>query len=70
MRQSTPPEMSMPNRTAPGGPTDERRPHRLLPEEDAIGDPDNPEDDQDDTLPADLWYRGVRREECQVASDE
>ena len=27
----------------------------LLPEEDAIGDPDE-DDDQDDTLPADLWY--------------
>lgn len=27
----------------------------LLPEEDAIGDPDDG-DSQDDTLPADLWY--------------
>jgi hypothetical protein len=51
----------MPNRTSPVGPTDTRRPSRLLPEEDAIGDPDDPEDDQDDTLPADLWYRAVTR---------
>lgn len=28
----------------------------LLPEEDAIGDPDDEDSDQDDTLPADLWY--------------
>jgi hypothetical protein len=28
----------------------------LLPEEEAIGDPDDQSDDQDDTLPADLWY--------------
>ena len=28
----------------------------LTPEEDAIGDPDEPEDDVDDTLPADLWF--------------
>ena len=28
----------------------------LLPEEDAIGDPDDADDEQDDTLPADLWY--------------
>jgi hypothetical protein len=30
---------------------------RLLPEEDAIGEPDDQDDDRDDTLPADLWYR-------------
>jgi hypothetical protein len=29
----------------------------LTPEEDAIGDPDDADDDVDDTLPADLWYR-------------
>jgi hypothetical protein len=29
---------------------------KLTPEEDAIGDPDD--DDIDDTLPADLWFRG------------
>ena len=28
----------------------------LLPEEDAIGDPDEGDDEQDETLPADLWY--------------
>jgi hypothetical protein len=28
----------------------------LTPEEDAIGDPDEPEDGVDDTLPADLWF--------------
>jgi hypothetical protein len=30
----------------------------LTPEEDAIGDPDEDNDDIDDTLPADLWFRG------------
>ena len=34
---------------------DAARVRPLLPEEDAIGDPDD-DDDQDDTLPADLWY--------------
>ena len=28
----------------------------LLPEEDAVGDPGDDDDEQDDTLPADLWY--------------
>jgi hypothetical protein len=31
---------------------------RLTPEEDAIGDPEN-DDDIDDTLPADLWFRRI-----------
>jgi len=30
----------------------------LTPEEDAVGDPDEDNDDIDDTLPADLWFRG------------
>jgi hypothetical protein len=34
----------------------------LLPEEDAIGDPGDEDEDQDDTLPADLWYRAVSRQ--------
>jgi hypothetical protein len=29
----------------------------LTPEEDAVGDPDEQDDDTDDTLPADLWFR-------------
>lgn len=29
----------------------------LTPEEDAIGDPADENDDIDDTLPADLWFR-------------
>ncbi|MCC6315375.1 MAG: hypothetical protein IT337_15330 [Thermomicrobiales bacterium] len=29
----------------------------LTPEEDAIADPDEVDDDIDDTLPADLWFR-------------
>lgn len=33
---------------------------RLTPEEDAIGDPDD-DDDIDDTLPADLWFRSAGR---------
>jgi hypothetical protein len=32
--------------------------NNLTPEEDAIGDPDEDNDDIDDTLPADLWFRG------------
>ncbi len=31
----------------------------LTPEEDAIGDPDD-DDEIDDTLPADLWFRAAR----------
>lgn len=31
--------------------------HDLLPEEDVIGDPED-DDDIDDLLPADLWFRG------------
>jgi hypothetical protein len=30
----------------------------LTPEEDAIGDPVEDSDEIDDTLPADLWFRG------------
>lgn len=61
----------MPNRTSPVEPAAERRPNGLLPEEDAIGDPDDPEDDQDDTLPADLWYheRVRRRLAAAVCAD-
>jgi hypothetical protein len=40
--------------TAPAPPLRPRTCRRLLPEEDAIGEPDD--DEQDDTLPADLWY--------------
>jgi hypothetical protein len=29
----------------------------LTPEEDAIGDPDEEDDDIDDTMPADLWFQ-------------
>jgi hypothetical protein len=29
---------------------------RLTPEEDAIGEPDETDDDIDDLLPADLWF--------------
>ena len=58
----------MPSRASPAWPSVDRLPRRLLPEEDAIGDPDDPEDDQDDTLPADLWYRGVGREKWRVPS--
>jgi hypothetical protein len=39
----------------------DRNPDRFLtPEEDAIGEPDGDDDDIDDTLPADLWFRSVR----------
>ena len=40
----------------PPVPLDTRTVPCLLPEEDAIGDPDDGDDEQDDTLPADLWY--------------
>lgn len=29
----------------------------LTPEEDAVGDPDDVDDEIDDLLPADLWFR-------------
>jgi hypothetical protein len=32
------------------------RPNSLSPEEDAIGDPDDLDDEIDDLLPADLWF--------------
>jgi hypothetical protein len=32
---------------------------RLTPEEDAIGDPEDEDDEIDDTMPADLWFRGA-----------
>lgn len=32
----------------------------LTPEEDAIGDPNGDDDDIDDTLPGDLWFRADR----------
>lgn len=32
-------------------------PHCLTPEEDAIGHPDDLDDEIDDLLPADLWFR-------------
>ena len=35
-----------------------RRVSRLTPEEDVVDDPDD--DDIDDTLPADLWFRATR----------
>jgi hypothetical protein len=31
---------------------------RLTPEEDSIGEPDDQDDEIDDLLPADLWFRG------------
>lgn len=31
----------------------------LTPEEDAIGDPEDQEDEIDDLLPADLWFRAA-----------
>jgi hypothetical protein len=31
----------------------------LLPEEDAIEDPDEDDDEADPTLPGDLWFRGA-----------
>ena len=33
----------------------------LTPEEDAVGDPDDEDDEIDDTLPSDLWFRGNGR---------
>ena len=33
---------------------------RLTPEEDAIGDPEDEDEEIDDTLPADLWFRERR----------
>ncbi len=39
----------------------------LTPEEDAIGDPDDEDDEIDDTLPADLWFRAARRSRRAVA---
>jgi len=39
--------------------TPRTRTRRLTPEEEAIADPDEEEEDEiDDTLPADLWFRG------------
>jgi hypothetical protein len=34
----------------------------LTPEEDAIGDPDDVDDEIDDLLPADLWFRATTSE--------
>ncbi len=33
-----------------------RRVRPLTPEEEAVADPEDDEDDIDDTLPADLWF--------------
>jgi hypothetical protein len=38
----------------------------LTPEEDAIGDPVEDNDEIDDTLPADLWFR-ARKVDCGIA---
>ena len=42
----------------------------LTPEEDAIGDPDEDNDDIDDTIPADLWFRGTQSVESRVLQAE
>jgi hypothetical protein len=38
-----------------------RTPAHLTPEEDAIGDPTDEDDEIDDLLPADLWFHTSRR---------
>lgn len=45
----------MRNRNGSGGPGDTSR-WGLSPEEDAIGDPEDADDEIDDLLPADLWF--------------
>jgi hypothetical protein len=37
--------------------------NRLTPEEDSIGDPGDQDDEIDDLLPADLWFRTKRPKE-------
>ena len=48
---------TQPERVMPAPPPRSRSAVRpLTPEEEAINDPDDEEDDVDETLPADLWF--------------